>query len=46
MTVVLNSRTVLQATDASEADSFKRLAVINRGGDYAMRRVTVSGAPG
>jgi hypothetical protein len=42
MSVSLNDRLLLQATDRGSGESFKRLGVVNRGGDYALRHVTLA----
>ena len=43
MQVVLNDKLLLEAVDAGAHETYRRLAVINRGGDYAVRRVALAG---
>ena len=43
MTVSLDGAEILSATDRGFRDDFDRLVVVNRTGDFTLRRVTVSG---
>lgn len=42
MTVLLNGQPLLQATDRGGGESYHRLGVVNRGGDFALRHVTLA----
>jgi hypothetical protein len=39
MVVLLNDKPLIEVTDRGAGESYRRLAVVNRGGDFALRRV-------
>jgi hypothetical protein len=43
MVVKLDGQVLMETTDRSYRDPFDGLAVVNSGGDYAFRRVTIDG---
>ena len=43
MVVKLDGQVLMQTTDRGYQDPFDGLAVVNSGGDYAFRRVTIDG---
>ncbi len=44
MTVALDGRELLRATDRGFGDAFDGFTIVNRGGDYTVREVSVYGA--
>ncbi|WP_460019403.1 hypothetical protein [Magnetospira thiophila] len=45
MSVTLDDQPILKVTDMGYRDSFDRLLVVNRGGDFTLRRVTLNDTP-
>ncbi len=43
MSILLDGQELMQATDRGFRDPFDGLAVVNSGGDYALRRVVIDG---